>query len=185
MKPFIVSSAKLKRERGSPMNIFILSACPIEAAKQQCDKHVVKMPVESAQMLASALRRHGATDIDMPFTSKGTPYQGGYPHHPCTVWAGETRNNFLWLCEHGIALSAEYTYRYNKLHACDKAIRHMTKFANLIPVGPRTSFVQAMPDQYKIHNAPIKAFRKYYLGDKSRFATWNKGRDAPSWWVAA
>lgn len=35
------------------MNIFVLSEGPVEAARMQCDKHVVKMIVETAQMLCT------------------------------------------------------------------------------------------------------------------------------------
>ena len=77
------------------MNIFVLDRSARKAARMYCDKHVPKMCVEVAQMMASALRRHGATDEQMPLTKSGTPYKGGYAHHPCTVWAGDTRDNFL------------------------------------------------------------------------------------------
>tara|TARA_Y100000004_G_scaffold97611_1_gene109305 strand:- start:1166 stop:1723 length:558 start_codon:yes stop_codon:yes gene_type:complete len=165
------------------VNIFTLHTDPCIAARMQCDKHVVKMPLESAQMLASALRRYGATDIDMPFTKAGKPYGNSHPHHPCTVWAGDTRNNFTWLCDHGLALCEEYTHRYGKSHACGHAIRHMIRFSHLIPEGRRTRFVQAMPDEYKIRKAPVIAYRRYYKSDKAEFATWDKGREAPLWWT--
>ena len=80
------------------MNIFVLDANPIEAARMMCDKHIPKMVVETAQMMASALRRHGATDDIMPLAkTTGRPYKGGYHHHPCTVWCGDTQMNYLWL----------------------------------------------------------------------------------------
>ena len=80
------------------MNIFVLDEDPAIAAQMMCDKHIPKMIVETFQMLGSALRRHGATDEQMPLTSKGTPLIGGYKHHPCTIWAGETKTNYVWLC---------------------------------------------------------------------------------------
>ena len=64
------------------MNIFVLDLNPVTAARMHCDKHIPKMCVEAAQMMASALRRHGATDKQMPLTKSGTPYKGGYKHHP-------------------------------------------------------------------------------------------------------
>ena len=82
------------------MNIFVLDLDPKKAAIQQIDKHVVKMPLETAQMLCTALGRHGL---------EGTPYKQAYKKHPCTIWAGDNRNNFQWLVKHGIALSEEYT----------------------------------------------------------------------------
>ncbi len=76
------------------MNIFVLHENPILAATMIDDNRLPKMVTESAQMLASALIRHGATPDSMPLTKAGTPYKGGYPNHPCTVWAGDSLGNF-------------------------------------------------------------------------------------------
>ena len=76
------------------MNIFVLDENPVKAAEAMDCVRVPKMVTESAQMMASALRRHGATDEQMPLTKSGTPYKGGYHHHPCTVWAGDSEANF-------------------------------------------------------------------------------------------
>ena len=93
------------------MNIFVLDNDPVVAATMMCDKHIPKMVLESAQMMAQALRRHGATDEQMPLTKSGTPYKGGHKHHPCTIFAGDTRNNFAWLANHASALCHEYLSR--------------------------------------------------------------------------
>ena len=66
------------------MNIFVLSDDPVQAAQEHCDKHCVKMVLELYQQLGSAMRRHGATDKDMPLTQSGKPLKGGYHNHPCT-----------------------------------------------------------------------------------------------------
>ena len=78
------------------MNIFVLDLDPVKAAQAMDCVRVPKMVTESAQMMASALRRHGATDEQMPLTKSGTPYKGGYHHHPCTVWAGDSEANFAF-----------------------------------------------------------------------------------------
>ena len=96
------------------MNIFVLDSHPVTAAQMQCDKHVVKMCTESAQMLASALHRYGIDEALLPLTKAGTPYKSTHPHHPCTRWAGDTSTNFDWLCMHGLALCDEYYFRYQK-----------------------------------------------------------------------
>ena len=165
------------------MNIFVLDTNPLTAAEYLCDKHIVKMPVETAQMMAASLRGHGATDIDMPFTKAGKPYKGGYMYHPCTQWAGYCRCNYRWLAYYGLSMCVEYTYRYNKEHACENAIRHMMLFENYIPVRGyynKSPFVLAMPDEYKHKNA-VTAYRKYYVGEKADIAKWNKGRPEPKW----
>ena len=88
------------------MNIFLLSLCPIEAV-QQCDKHVVKMPIESAQMMCTA--GHGS-------------YKPTHQNHPCTRWATLSEANFEWLTAHALALCDEYTYRYGRRHKSQDVI---------------------------------------------------------------
>ena len=165
------------------MNIFVLSHDPVEAAQMLCDKHSIKMVVELYQQLGSALRRHGATDEQMPLTSKGTPLRGGYHHHPCTQFCGDSRSNFEWAVEHAIALAEEYTYRYGKTHACEAGIRQMADMADMIPAGAMTAFAQAMPDEYRNHSA-VDAYRDYYYYDKRKNiqCEWNKSRESPDWW---
>jgi len=161
------------------MNIFVLDKHPSVAARMHCDKHIPKMCVEAAQMMASALRRHGATDEQMPLTKKGTPYKGGYAHHPCTVWAGDSRSNFMWLYLHAITLCREYSKRFGKVHACYEPIMHMKEHYLLVPNGDRTPFAQAMPDEYRDDDV-VKAYRRYY--HSKQFAKWEKGTPAPDWW---
>lgn len=166
------------------MNIFVLDENPIRAAEMMCDKHIPKMVVETAQMMASALRRHGVTDERMPLTKSGTPYKGGYQHHPCTVWAGDSYTNFDWLTSHGIALCAEYTFRFGKKHGCEDAICHMNAmhvdgFSHLNR-DRLTPFAQAMPDEYR-NPCAITAYRAYY--HSKQFAKWEKGTPAPDWWM--
>ena len=84
------------------MNIFVLSEDPIEAAQMQCDQHVVKMTLETAQMLCT------------PFPNGSAPYKHTHYNHPCNVWVRESKANFIWLCDHGDALAQEYTDRCEK-----------------------------------------------------------------------
>ena len=161
------------------MNIFVLDDCPVESAVMLCDKHVPKMVVESAQMMASALRKHGANGRVMPRTKTGKAYKGGYHNHPCTVWTGLTSGNYSWLCRHACMLSLEYTKRFNKEHACSNPIIKMMFMVDYIPTGERTEFAQAMPDEHK-HENTVKAYRSYYRS--KTFAKWEKGTPAPTWW---
>jgi len=165
------------------MNIFVLSYDPVEAAEMHCDKHCVKMVVELYQQLGSALRRHGATDSQMPLTQSGKPLRGGYHNHPCTRWCGDSRSNFEWAAWHGIALAEEYSERYGKEHACSAGIRHMASMLDMIPEGCMTPFAQAMPDEYRNASAVV-AYRDYYFYDKRENiqCEWNKSRQSPDWW---
>jgi hypothetical protein len=153
------------------MNIFVLNEDPKQAARDQCDKHVVKMPLETAQMLCTALRQHGCDDV---------PYKSAHVKHPCTLWTGVSRDNFLWLVEHGIELCEEYTRRYGKVHASQAVIVTASGLAEKIPAGVLTAFAQAMPDECKKESA-VEAYRNYYKLKKVAIATW-KHSETPSWW---
>ena len=167
------------------MNIFVLDLNPTLAARMHCDKHIPKMCVEAAQMMASALRRHGATDDQMPLTKKGTPYKGGYHHHPCTLWVGDSRANFEWLAAHAVALSFEYWFRFKKKHACAGPIKNMVFLGNLIPEGELTPFAQAMPDEYK-HEDAVTAYRAYYHSKvHSKGGVHYRHTSPPDWWRGA
>lgn len=150
------------------MNIFVLDRCPERAARTQCDKHVVKMVLESAQMLCSALWRH---EVE-------APYKAAYTKHPCTVWCGDTRANFCWLLVHAFALTDEYLVRYGKHHKSNEALLFARDNYLKIPDGDLTPFALAMPDQYKMLD-PVESYRAYYLGEKMGFATWK--RNKPLW----
>jgi len=149
------------------VNIFLLDHNPVVAAEMQCDRHVIKMTLETAQILS---------------TITGGPYKPTHQNHPCTVWARETRTNFNWLVRHGLALSAEYTYRYGKRHKCQDIIEAIAANtpSDKFPVGC-TDFVKCMPDEYKVPDV-VLSYRNYYHS-KARFARWTK-RAVPFWWMA-
>jgi hypothetical protein len=86
------------------MNIFVVDEDPEVAARQLCDKHVVKMILETAQMLCTVAHNHGYE----------APYKVAHPKHPCTLWAGKSAANWTWLIDHGLAMSEEYTERYGR-----------------------------------------------------------------------
>ena len=176
------------------MNIFVLDEDPVIAAQMMDCVRVPKMCVESAQMMASALRRHGATDEAMPLTKAGKPYKGGYKHHPCTVWAGDTWPNFNWLAIHAIGLCVEYRRRFGKEHACYLPILRMQSLGRAIMLKPSndilehitggelTPFAQAMPDEYKDEDA-VKAYRAYYKSKvNSPGGVHYRHTNPPDWW---
>jgi len=152
------------------VNIFILDKDPKIAAQMLCDKHVIKMILESAQMLSTVAHNNGFE----------APYRRTHAKHPCTLWLGESRSNWLWLIEHSIEMCHEYTRRYNKTHKSFRVIEwcvdHSTGPTEDIGLTP---FRLAMPEQYKTDD-PVQSYRNYYLGEKARFAKWKFG--APDWW---
>lgn len=156
------------------MNIFVLDTTPKEAAKAHCDKHVVKMILESAQMLCT---------VAHTLNVEGVPYKSTHLNHPCTVWARKSKQNYLWLVELFNELHNEWQYRYNHSHnhkSVDKLqCLDMYSIANSLPDIGLTPFAQAMPDTYRNDDAII-AYRNYYLGDKAELLQYTK-RNKPNW----
>ena len=160
------------------MNIFYFDTCPIKAAQAQPDKMLVKMPLETAQMLCTA---HRELDGD-EYADKVDLYKKAYWNHPCTVWARKTSKNYYWLLKHFLALGDEYTFRYNKTHkSVDKLFAALSQLPRNIPSNAMTPVAQAMPDEYKDEN-PVKAYRNYCINEKT-YAKWEKGRKKPEWWT--
>lgn len=172
------------------MNIFTLYDCPVLSAIHQCDKHIVKMPTETSQMMVSALLRHGADPATMPLTKKGTPSKGGYPNHPSTRWVGNTDMNFTWVGIHGISLCEEYTRRYGKRHFCQDGIEHMLARAKEIPTGNIEQFPIAINKDSNCCKVAgfdtfdrITQYRLYYAFDKVKIAKWDKRPEMrPDWY---
>ena len=152
------------------MNIFVLDTDIETCAKYHCDRHVVKMILESAQMLCTTLNKRGIR----------TPYRSTHVNHPCVLWLDESYDNFVWLKELALALNREYRFRYgrNKDHASVEVIARIEP--HRYPARGLTEFAQAMPDEYKLPGHAVQAYRAFYIGEKLGFATWTK-RPAPEW----
>jgi len=154
------------------MNIFVLDEDPVIAAQMQCDKHIVKM-------LCSVWHRYGLEDK--------VPYKEAHKKHPCTLWAGDSMDNYNWLWLHGMELCFEYTRRYNKIHKCQQVIMDLSypspskfNFDNYFG----TPHPQCMPDEYKCaSDDAVLAYRKYYVNDKKDIAKWKKSGLMPDWYA--
>ena len=151
------------------MNIFVLDEDVEKCAEYHCDKHVIKMILESAQMMSAVVRLNG----------HDTGYKLTHKNHPCTIWARKSLSNYIWLKSLISLLNSEYRYRY------DKSVNHKSFDMAMslpmpdLPVIGLTPFAQAMPEQYRNKNA-VKAYRDYYINEKSSFLTWTK-RKTPKW----
>lgn len=152
------------------MNIFVLHKNPRLAAESLCDRHIVKMIVESAQIMATLHHQAG----------NPVHYRATHAHHPCTLWAGRSAKNYAWLLAHAKAMCHEYTHRYGRIH---KTEQYITGELHHLPPGIAneglTTFAQAMPEEYRCEDA-VRAYRTYYLKDKAHFAKWTN-RDVPAW----
>jgi len=165
------------------MNIFVLDENPKTAAQYMCDKHVVKMIVESAQLLSMAYPLGRLAREDCPKTKMGNcrKYSMSQLHHPCSKWVVKSLSNWKWLLKHAKELCKEYTQRYGKRHFSERFINWCSENTPLLNNCELTPFAQAMPETYFMKDA-VDAYRLYYIYDKSKFAKWERGREAPSWW---
>ena len=188
------------------MNTFVLSRDPVEAARFHCNKHVVKMILESAQMLCAAhwihlLKKEGKAIGDFKrvrdaqqWAYENTlqdlqpPWKMSHMRHPCTVWTAENVSNYSWqlrLCE---ALLQEYTRRYDgKIHKTNLEAKWLRKN---YPIDIRddglSNFPVCMKEEYKVFKEPgivdvVASYKNYYIKDKVRFAKWEPRSTTPEW----
>ena len=160
------------------MNIFYLDKDPIIAAQMSCDKHVVKMILESAQMLCST---HRVLDGDEIANEAGL-YKMAHKNHPSTIWVCSNAWNYRWLWRHMSALMREYTHRYDKHHATERLKKCLARTPTNISYEDKfTDPPQCMPEICKGDDT-VLAYQKYYIIEKSGFARWTK-REKPAWFL--
>jgi hypothetical protein len=151
------------------MNIFFLHVDPVVAAQFQHDKHVVKMCLETAQILCTVYDRFGLRG----------PYKATHPRHPSVLWAGDSLGHYRWLVRHGLALCQEYTHRFGKRHASQSVIEAV----ELPPVGiADNGFVPpypAMPAEFIVENDSLASYRAYYLDRKINQSRWTRRSEPP------
>ena len=158
------------------MNLFVTDPCPCASAVALADKHVVKMPVESAQILSAAIKLH-TPGITYDCLCKPT-----HIHHPVVKWAAASRANAAWIVRHGVALCDEYQHRYKREHASLRVIKAAEELLSHLPDAPATAFMQCVdedlrgPDVYEAYRGCLR--RKYAAwGDKARWTN----REKPAW----
>ena len=156
------------------MNIFVTDSCPIQSARNLPDKHIVKMPLETCQMLA-IIFSDWYYGVGKLYKSDGTPYRtahGAFRNHPCTQWAAASQYNLAWLIRHGYALCDEYNQRYGKVHTCFDVIvqaerifhRSFSHINSLSQASRRVvDFTRAMPESIKFDTSidTITAYKRY------------------------
>ena len=145
------------------MNIFYLDKCPEKAARLQYNKHVVKMILESAQMLCTAHHCIMGEDANVP-------YKVAHKNHPSTIWARQSGENYTWLYRHMMELGREYERRYGKKHLsiikCEDPLSILP--GGILETG-LTEMPQCMPDEYK-DKCSVQAYWNYYIGEKHTVA---------------
>ena len=134
------------------VNIFFLSANPAEAAEMSCDRHSIKMILESAQMLSTNLRLHG-------YDGEEYIYGSTHAKHPSTIWAT----------------------RYGKFHKSEEILYRCGDLKHWIPTGSLTVPPKCMGLEYKMGESTwddvVASYRNYYQKGKTYM---NKGK-GPQW----
>ncbi len=152
------------------MNIFVLDNNPKLAAEYHCDKHVVKMILETAQMLSTCNRYFGLDE----------GYKSTHVNNPCNKWLRESLDNYLWLTELGFYLDEEYGFRYGKTHKSWGVIESLTiPPKHNFPKTGLTPFAQVMPDEYRSSDV-VESYRTFYAIEKRPILTYTK-RPVPQW----
>ena len=159
------------------MNIFYLDHDPVTAARAMTDKHIVKMILESAQLLSTAhrvldgrpttkLSKSGAklTRYDHPLPL----YQATHINHPSAIWVRESADNYAWLYSHFLALCVEYSGRYGgKVHKSYTDLNHYLQPLPMnIPQRGATPVKLAITDTSWHRDCPVQSYRAYYVGEK-------------------
>ena len=182
------------------MNIFILDTDTKKAAEYHCDKHVVKMILESAQMLSTShwiklLEKYGKNLSDFKrvkdakafleencSSEEKPPYKMTHVHHPCSIWTYQTSQNYNWHLSLLTELCSSYTERYKRIHKTSQYIKWFrSNMPYNISTDGLTEFPICMDEKYKVSNNPIECYRNYYLEGKSHFAKW-KYTNTPGWY---
>lgn len=177
------------------MNIFVLDEDPVKAARDLCNKHVVKMIIESAQIMSTVYRqameeRSGLSAKDAALYP--SLYKATHGNHPVVRWVKSSVHNTDWLWQHLLAIEYEYNNRYNrnreKCHKTRRVIQELEGARWAIWEGTgdwkrHTAFVQCVPEQYRNQDAAL-AYRAFYRGEKARFAKWQPHATEPSWWTS-
>ena len=188
------------------MNIFVLDRDPATAASMMCNKHVVKMILESGQMLCTAhwlacldgkygrplltdfrrIRDAQAWLKDHVPKDQQPPWKMSHVRHPCTRWVGESMSNYCWLLEHMRGLLDEYTKRYKRRHKSETVYTWLSKNfpSNAYDLDfPMTPHPLCVPEEIKEFTSdPVDAYRTYYVTHKSNIAKWQPHATPPNWW---
>lgn len=171
------------------MNIFYLSADPKLCAQAHCDRHVVKMILESHQLLSAAWYLNpdliGAIEIYGKVLPSEVLTRPAFLSHPCSKWAAASSGNYYWLHSLAVALLEEYAYRFDRSHASSKKIHLLEDIPFAVFEKEFSPPPRCMPAYIRdAVSDPVTAYRMYYLLEKRHLAEWTR-RPEPQWWLEA
>jgi len=181
------------------VNIFYVDEDPVVAAQSLVDKHVVKMILESAQLLSTAHRVLDGELVNglridiktgksrkckawvLPDARENVMYAATHMNHPSAVWCRQSVENYLWLVEHFFGLMNEYIHRYKKIHKCNGELSYMLQSPPLkLKEYDMTPMPSCMADEYIISKDPLTNYRNYYRIGKLKLHKWTN-RQPPEW----
>ena len=181
------------------MNIFYLDKDPVIAAQMHCDKHVVKMILETAQLLCTAHRvLDGEEYIELSKANRRLKrwklsdekkenvfYKATHVNHPSAIWVRDNAAAYTWTYNLFAALCDEYTYRYGKVHLTDQKLRELLDsypwriYNGVVVLEPP----QCMPAEYQVTCDTVQAYQNYYIFEKAHMCVWTK-RAVPDFMVS-
>ena len=158
------------------MNIFVTNPCPKLSAKALDDKRVIKMILESAQMLSTVIRSK-----DEQYAESNSLYKKTHSGHPCVKWTAQSKGNYIWLLKHMEALLEEYTLRFGKQHKSGTLFAAFLDFVGRMPENGLTPFTNCtdFKEVNDVHEAYKKALAAKWKNDKHR-PKWT-GASQPEW----
>jgi hypothetical protein len=175
------------------VNIFYIDVSPTQCAQWMVDKHVVKMILETCQLLSTAHRiidgtptqgksktGRNVTRYVLSDYREDILYQATHINHPSSVWCRESVFNYSWLYRHLLALNDEYEYRYSKTHKCSSLYEALKLPPLNIPTGMFSQPTPAMDKSFIISNDSVENYRNYYKQGKVHLHSWTK-REKPVW----
>jgi len=162
------------------MNIFFLHGKPSRCARWHCDKHVVKMILESTQILYTCQHMNGGTekverDAPICLSTGKRGYKNHAANHPSVKWARSSLAHYVWLCSLAMELIKEHMHRFSpkRIHSCYEHVQWLMK--NYPPKLDETEWIcdptPAMPDQYKMASVE-ESYIAYYKGGKEKLLKW-------------
>lgn len=150
------------------MNIFILDYDLKKSVSYHCDEHVNKMILEAAQILCAVNIKN-----NLP-----APYRLTHANHPCTIWAGRSLSNYIYVADYAHYLNEESKRRMGgKADHKSLDVINSLDFPNIEDLG-LTPFAKCVADEFKTIPDVVEAYRAYYK--TKTFATW-KYSEKPLW----
>jgi hypothetical protein len=182
------------RDNISKMNLFFLSRNPREAARAHCNRHVVKMVLETAQLLSTAHRvadgrlacgtsksgRKASVRVLSDAGREGLLYRATHANHPVAAWIRKSSRHYAWAYRLFQELLCEYQFRYGKVHACSKLLAALAAPPTAVRDAGFDEPPKCMPEKFHAAGDAVACYREYYREDKHHLLQY-KARDRPAW----